>query len=131
MLPLALLVAVCMFCSELRGAVTGLIVGVFLDAYSSTPSGLNAIVFMLLGLAVTLVVKHLFNNNIFSAITLCIICTLIYFIFRWVFSFAFYTSFAENVSYLLSNLIPSALYTALFVIPFYFFEKLLYKKFYK
>lgn len=131
MLPLALLVVICMFCSEIRGAVTGLIVGVFVDAYSSTPSGLNAIVFMVLGLSAVLIIKHLFNNNVFSAIALCFMFTLIYFIFRWIFTFALYTSFTENLTYLLNTTFPSALYTAVFAVPFYFLEKLLFQKLYK
>ena len=130
MLPLALLVSICMFYSEIRGAVTGLIVGVFVDAYSSTPSGLNAILFMLLGLAAVLIIKHLFNNNVLSAIALCFICSQIYFVFRWLFTFAFYTTFTENISYLLNTAIPSSLYTSILIIPFYYFEKFLFKKFY-
>ncbi len=129
-LPIALLVAVCMFCSELTAAVSGLIVGIFMDSVAATPSGFNAVLLLVLGLAVALIIRHLFNNNIFSAITLCVLCTLIYFLIRWIFGFAFSISLTENLTYLMQNIFPSVLYTALFIIPFYYLEKFLFKKFY-
>lgn len=131
MLPLAFLVSVCIFCSELRGAIIGLVVGIFIDTTASTPHGFNAIVFMCLGLASTLVIKHLFNNNIFSAVTLCALCSFIYFSLRWFICIAFYASFAENISYLFNTAFTSCIYTAIFTIPFYYLEKYLYNKFYK
>ena len=130
-LPLALLVAICMYCSELRGAVTGLVVGIFLDTTTSTPQGFNAIVYCFLGLASVLVIKHLFNNNILSAVSLCALCSLFYFITRWVFTIAFSLSFTENLKYIMSSIFPSCLYTAVFIIPLYYVEKFIYKKLYK
>ncbi len=129
-LPLALLVAISMFCSELSACVAGLIAGFFIDSVASVPSGFNAIILFLLGLAVSLIVRHLFNNNIWSAIALCIMTCTVYFIVRWVFSIAFSLSFAENLTYLIRYAFPSILYTAVFIIPFYFLEKKLYKKLY-
>ncbi len=130
MLPLSLLVAVSMFCSELSACVSGLIVGFFIDSVAATPTGFNAIVFFLLGFAVALTVRHLFNNNIWSAISLCLICTMLYFILRWLFSISFSLSFEENLTYLMRMVFPSIIYTAVFIIPLYYTEKLLYKKLY-
>lgn len=131
MLPLALLVAICMFCSELNGAISGLLVGIFIDTAASTPQGFNAITFLVLGLCCVLIVKHLFNNNIFSAISLCFLCVLAYFILRWIFCIAFCASFTENLTYLIRIIFPSCLYTAVFIIPFYYLEKYLHQKFHK
>lgn len=127
-LPLTLLVVVCMVYSELRGAITGLMVGIFIDSVSSTPQGFNAIAFCILGLISVLTVKHLFNNNILSAISLCAICSFIYFVIRWIFTYAFYVSFTENMEYLITTAVPSCIYTAVLVIPFYYLEKYIYKK---
>lgn len=131
MLPLSLLVAVCLFCSELTGAIAGLMAGIFVDTMASTPPGFNAIIFMLLGPACVLVAKHLFNNNILSSIVLCFLCAQIYYTVRWIICIAFYSSFAENLTYIFQTVFPSCLYTAILVVPFYFIEKYLYKKFYK
>lgn len=130
LLPLSLLVAIGMFCSELRGAFTGLVIGVLTDAVANTPPGFNAIVFCFLGLLAVLVTKHLFNNNIISAITLCVLCALLYFLLRWIFCYAFSLSFTENLTYIINTVIPSCVFTAIFIIPFYYLEKALYKKFY-
>ena len=62
MLPICLLVAICMFCSELTAALSGLVVGVFIDSTAATIQGFNAIMFLIIGLATSLIVKHLFNN---------------------------------------------------------------------
>lgn len=131
MLPLALLVAVCMFCSEITAAISGLLIGIFIDTVASTPQGFNAAVFMILGLGSSLIVRYLFNNNIFSGIALCALCTTVYFILRWVFCVAFSANLTENLTYLMQIAFPSVLYTSAFSIPFYYLEKKLYSKFYK
>ncbi len=131
LLPLALLVAICMHCSELRGALTGLVVGIFVDTVASTPPGFNAIIFCFLGLMCVLITKHLFNNNILSAISLCALCSLFYFVVRWLFCLVFPLSFTENLTYLMGIIFPSCVYNCLFMFPFYYLEKFLYNKFYK
>lgn len=131
MLPLALLVAICIFSSELTGALSGLVVGIFIDATAATPQGFNAITFMVIGLCATLIIKHLFNNNIFSAIALCLICSAFYFVLRWIFCYAGSVSLTENLTYLMQSALPSVLYTSIFIIPLYYLERLLYKNFYK
>ena len=130
MLPLALLVACCMFASEFTSAFTGLAVGIFVDGVSSTASGFIAIIFMVIAVAVSLIAKHLFNNNVFAAFTLCLLCCIFYFTVRWIFCFAFSLSFTENLTYLMSCALPSAVYTAVLIIPMYFLQKFLYNKFY-
>lgn len=131
MLPICLLVAICMFCSELTAALSGLIVGVFIDSTAATIQGFNAIMFLIIGLATSLIVKHLFNNNVFSSIALCAIACTIYLIVRWLTGFAFSLSFTENITYLIRFAFPSVLYSAIFTLPFYFIEKYLYQKLYK
>ena len=129
-LPLALLVACCMFASEFTSAFTGLAVGIFIDGVSSTPSGFNTFIFMIIAIAVSLIAKHLFNNNVLAAFTLCLLCCVFYFTVRWFFCFAFSLSFTENLTYLMSCALPSAVYTAVLMIPIYFLEKFLYNRFY-
>lgn len=131
MLPLALLIMICMFCSETAAAISGLLIGIFVDTVASTPQGFNALTFMVLGLASSLIVRHLFNNNVFSAIALCALCVAIYYLLRWAISIAFGASFTENLTYLMQIAFPSVLYTCVFAIPFYYLEKKLYNKFYK
>ncbi len=131
MLPLALLVAICMFCSELTAAITGLLVGVFIDSVAATPPGFNAIVFIILGVASSLIVKYLFNNNIFAGVALCALCTSVYLLLRWIFCIAFSANLSENLTYVMQTIFPSVLYTAVLAIPLYYLERKLYNKFYK
>lgn len=130
-LPLALLICVCMFSSEITAAISGLAVGIFMDTTAATPPAFNAITLMILGLAAALIVKHLFNNNILSSLALCALCTAVYFLIRFVFCIAFSLSLAENITYLLQRVLPSVIYTTAFAVPFYYLERALYNKFYK
>ena len=131
MLTLALLVTVCMFSSELTSAISGLLLGIFVDSVASTPPGFNAIIFMIIAVASSLIVKHLFNNNVWAGAALCALCAVFYYLLRWVFCIAFTTSLKDNLTYIMETIFPSVLYTAVFAIPFYFIEKKLYNKFYK
>ena len=128
MLPLSLLVACCMFSSELTSTVCGLLVGIFTDCVSNTPQGFNTIIFMIIALAVSLTAKHLFNNNIFSSFALCFLCGTFYFGMRWLFCFAFSLSLTENLSYIMQFALPSVIYTSVVIIPLYFIERALYNK---
>ncbi len=130
MLPLALLVACCMFASEITSVLSGLIAGIFIDCVASTPTGFNTILFMLLALSVSLIAKHLFNNNILATFALSLMCSVAYFIIRWIFCIAFSLDFAENLTYLMQYALPSSVYTAVLTIPLYFIEKYLYNIFY-
>ena len=131
MLPLALLVTVCMFSSELTSAVSGLLLGVFVDTVASTPPGFNAMIFMIIAVAASLIIKHLFNNNIWAGVALCALCSAFYYLVRWLFCIAFTATITDNLTYIMEIVFPSVLYTALFAIPFYYIEKKLYNKFYK
>ncbi|MBQ8740861.1 MAG: rod shape-determining protein MreD [Clostridia bacterium] len=131
MLPLALLVTVCMFCSEVTAAISGLIVGIFMDTAAATPQGFNAVTLMVLGLMASLIVRHLFNNNLLSSLALCSLCTVAYYLLRWIVCLAFSASLTENLTYLMQTAFPSVIYTAIFAVPFYYLERALYNKFYK
>lgn len=131
MLPLALLIPICMFSSEITAAISGLIVGIFMDSVAATPQGFNAITLMILGLVAALIIRHLFNNNILSSVALCALCTTVYFLLRFIFCFAFSVSLTENLTYLMQTAFPSVLYTAVLTVPFYYLERALYNKFYK
>lgn len=131
MLPLALLVTVCMFCSEVTAAISGLVVGIFMDTVASTPQGFNAVSLMFLGLTSALVIRYLFNNNVLSSVALCSLCTVVYYLLRWIFCLAFSASLTENLTYLMQTAFPSVIYTAIFTVPFYYLERALYNKFYR
>ncbi len=128
MLPLTLLVAIGMFSTELTAALTGLAVGIFMDSAASTPQGFHAIIFLCLGLGISLIVKHLFNNNVFSSCALCLMASALYFILRWCFCFAFSLTFTQSLNYLLQIALPSVIYTSVFIIPFYYLERYLFSK---
>ncbi len=130
-LPIALLIPLCMFCSEFTAAMSGLLVGIFMDSTAATPQGFNAAVLMLLGLSSALIIRHLFNNNILSCIALCALCTTAYCLLRWIFCIAFFATLTENLTYLMQTAFPSVLYTSVIAAPFYYLEKMLYNHFYQ
>ncbi len=125
---LSLLVAISMFSSELTSALTGFAVGIFMDSVASTPQGFHAILFFIIGLGVSLTVRHLFNNNIMSSIALCVISGTIYYISRWIIDLAFSLLFTESLSYFIRFALPSVLYTTVFIVPLYYLERYLFNK---
>ena len=125
--PLALLVAVCMFSKETTAAFTGLTLGIFMDAVSSDSSVIYTVTLFIAALAVALTVHYYFNNNIRSAITLCILACVFVFLVRWFFFHALQSSLDTSLKHLLYYVIPSIIYTSVFVIPFYYLEQLLHR----
>lgn len=126
MLPLALLVSFSMFASETASCLVGLVVGIFADSAAGTPVGFNTVLFFMVGLAVSLMVRYLFNNNYRSALVLCLICACVYFAARWLIGFAF-SGFQTSIGYLMRFAAPSIAYTCVFSIPLYFLQKFLLK----
>lgn len=126
--PLAFLTALCMFTQETSAVLAGLLVGTLTDSFSATSICFNSIILMIVSLFTALIVHYFFNNNIRSAIALCIICSLFYFAVRWFFTYAFSVSQAESLIYIFKYAIPSAIYTTVFIIPFYYLERFIYNK---
>lgn len=129
MLPLAFLVAVSMFSSELYSVVSGLLLGIFVDSVSSVSFGFNTCLFMIIGLFVALMSHYIFNNNIRAASALSAISGFIYFVLRWFFFDAITHSVSDSFSYLYKVAMPSVVYTAVISVLVYLLKKLLNKKF--
>lgn len=127
-LPLAFLVAVSMFCSEISAFFAGLAVGVMVDTDAATSFGFNSVMFMIISLAVAFTVHYFFNNNIRSCIALGLISSIFYFLLRFLFFNAFDAEINNALNYLLTISLPSVIYTSIFAVPFYCFEKYIYKK---
>ncbi len=126
---ISLLIAVSMFSSETAAAFSGLVLGFFADSVSAQSSVFNTVCLFLIALAVSVLMHFTFNNNIFSALALGVSGNIFYFLLNWLF-FHCFNSGSENISYYLFRIgIPSAIYTAVFIVPFYYFERMLYKKY--
>ena len=126
MLPLAVLVSFSMFASEMSSCFIGLVIGIFADSVSGMPIGFNTVLFFVIGLAVSLMVKYLFNNNYRSALMLCLISAGAYFFARWLIGFAF-GGLQTSLEYIMRFALPSIAYTCVFAIPLYFLQKFLLK----
>ncbi len=121
------LVAFSFFNEEWASAFTGMAVGIFMDCSVTRFSFFNTVVIMLIGLFSSLIVRHLFNNNLRSAIALSLIATLFYFVLRWILFHAVGGSIEDSIFYLMYYALPSVIYTALFIIPFYYLQKKFYE----
>ncbi|MEE0947017.1 MAG: rod shape-determining protein MreD [Acutalibacteraceae bacterium] len=119
---LPLCVAVSMYYGEFTGLIFGLVCGIFCDSVSSGTVCFNTLILMLLGFFIGILAKNIFNRNFPAALVLSLIACATYFLIKWC---VFYLSgdVEGKVYYLLWFLAPSAFYTALFIIPFYYFEK--------
>ena len=120
------LITFAFFNEEWVSAIVGMTVGIFMDSASAQYSLFHTVLLMLLGLTVCLTVRHLFNNNVRSAIALSLLATLLYFIMRWIFFHAVGGSMEDSIFYFMHYALPSVIYTNLFAIPFYYLQKKLY-----
>lgn len=127
-LILSYLVAFSMFSEETVGAFTGLAIGIFLDAFSSSGFLFHTVILFFVGLAVSITLHYLLNNNIRCAIMLSILASLLYYVLRWLFYHSFSVSSYDSTGYLMQYALPSVIYTSIFIIPFYYLEKYLNSK---
>ena len=123
----ALIVIAC-FLREWTGFISGLICGIALDTVTNGSYCFNTIALMLLGTAVGLTFRLLLNRNIKAIIIIGLLSSLLYFLSRWLF-LDLLCGDASAVQILLRYHLPSAIYTAVFVIPFFYYVKWLCNKY--
>ena len=128
MAALALLAAIIMYAGEAAGVLTGVLLGIVLDSVTSTPIGFNTVTLTVLSFLAMLISHFLFNRNLKAALTLCLLFSFAYFFARWLVLFAFAGDTAGSYMYLIRYALPSAVYTTVFIIPFYYAEKFIFKK---
>lgn len=128
MLPLAFLVAISIFSSELYSVISGLLIGIFVDSISSVSFGFNACLFMIIGLFVALMSHYIFNNNIRAALALAAISSFVYFVLKWFFFDAITHSVSDSFSYLYKVAMPSVVYTSVVSVLVYLLKKFINKK---
>lgn len=121
-------VTFCMFCDEITAAVTGLLVGIFLDSLSTAAGGFHTLFFLLMGLAVSFILHFLFNNNLRSALLLSLSLGILYYLLRCILFDVSHGFFEDAAHYIFRSALPSLIYTNLFTIPFYYFHRALAKK---
>ncbi len=122
----AAVVTVAFYYGEWLGFWSGLIAGIFADAVSSQLTGFNTILLMLIGLIAGLLMTYILNKNIYAAGVLSLSANILYFGAKWLVEYLFLGS-NDAADYLLFYAAPSAVYSALFIIPFYFFGILVSK----
>ena len=125
---LPFLIAFCMFSQELPAALTGMLVGIFMDAFSSGGSYLHTILFFIIGCTVSVLVHYLLNNNFRTSIMLSLIASLLYYSLRWFFIYALKSDITDSTGYLMQYALPSVIYTNLFIVPFYFLQSYINKR---
>lgn len=131
MLMLSLCVCFSMFADELHSVCFALVIGSITDgAASGTHFIFNTVTFIMISLAVSLIVKFLFNNNYRSSLALGIIMSGVYYILRFTFC-APKTGLANSTRLFLGSYLPSIIYTAITVIILYFPIKHLFIKYNK
>ena len=123
----ALLIAFSMFATEWSSCFAGLFLGIFMDSGSANGSIFYTAVFFLSALFVTVASRHIFNNNLRAALILCLICSVLLFGVRWLIFYGLNLGAAESIAFLFKSALPSAVYTTVFIIPFYFFERAVFK----
>lgn len=121
------LIAGAMFFKEIFGMVAGIYVGILLD--SATATGFfNTAAITLLGAVAGILAAHLLNRNLRAAVVLTLIISFLYYFAKWFF-YIFLGNEPQKLDYLLQISIPSCIYTTVFIIPFYFLFRFIYKRF--
>ena len=120
LLALPLLCGFSIFSSVEAAVVAGLLSGIMLDSVSMNTFCFNAIVFLILGVFVSLASNTLFNKNLKAAAALSLIISSAYFVLYWLCFAAVGTGIRNSLIYLLQYGLPSAVYSSVFIFPFYF-----------
>ena len=121
-----LIVAISVFFGEFSGFIAGLFAGILMDTQVIGSSCFNIFALMLLGVLSGLCSTYLLNKNLKSAVCLSFGAAFLYFLFRYLILFAF-KGIAFNFDYFLFYFLPSVIYTSIFILPCYYFEKILSK----
>ncbi len=128
MLLLPLLLTVAMNDTGMGGLLYGLFFGLLCDSVSSFSACYHTLFFMFCGFAVSALSRYIFNRNLPAAITLSLVFSLLYFGLKWLI-FYYFTGVQGKMFYLLQFSLPSALFTGVSILPFYFIERALSRRF--
>ena len=121
------LMAGAMFFKESYALITGVYVGVLLD--STTATGFfNTATFAVIGFCAGILATHLLNKNLRAAALLTLIMSFVYYFAKWFF-YILLGNEPQKMAYLFQISIPSCVYTTLYIIPFYFLFRFIYKRF--
>lgn len=115
-------IAIGCFLREWTGFWFGLVCGIALDTAINGSACFHTLALMLTGFSAGLLFHYVFNRNIKSAIIAGTLGSFLFFAAKWFF-LDFLVGDASALDMLLRYHIPSAFYTALFMIPFFFFVK--------
>ncbi len=129
--PLLLLPAVMVtacFLREWTGFWAGLLCGIALDTVINGSACFHTFGLAVFGLCFGLMFRFFFNRNIKSVILLGGIGSFVFFLVRWFFLTLLSKDFSAGALLLRYDL-PSAFYTALFVIPFFYYMRHLCRKY--
>ncbi len=105
-------VCVALFGGARVGAIVGVITGLLWDVYAFRLFGFDALVLLLIGLAVGLLVELLMRANFFSAMLLCTGAVLFHGLCEWLFCHVIFLQ-PEALSLLVRVYLPNGLYTVL------------------
>lgn len=126
-LLIPLLVAVSMTAREWIGLVFGAFFGILLDVSAADGFCFNLMIMLCIGTACGLLCSYVMNEHIYSAVVLSVCSALFYFLAKWL-RFYVIGSKGDTLNYLITYSLPSAAYTALFILPFYYFVKSVSKR---
>ncbi len=119
MLLIPAVVTISFYYGEWRGFLCGLITGIFADASASQMLTFNTFLLMFIGLASGLLITYYLNKNIYTISVLSLCSCVFYYIIKWIGLYLIWGS-PESSDYLLFHALPSAVYSAIFIIPLYF-----------
>ena len=127
MLLVPFVVVISCFLREWTGVFFGLFCGIGMDVFLAGSRCFNTIAMILVGTLAGLLYHYIFNRNIKSVIIGSIIFSFGFCFARWLYLCVF-TGDSSAFLMLIRYEIPSALYTAIFIIPFYYFIRWLTKR---
>ncbi len=128
MLLIPATVCVAMFEREIPGTLFGMFAGLLWDMSAPSGGSFNAILLAAVGFACGSLITHLMRNNLVTALLLCSVFTVIQLLAYWLRVYIFGGDFKGALS-LLTFYLPSGVYTVLWLPVFYFFTRMLMKRF--
>lgn len=121
MLPL--LASVGVMAGEYASGLFGFFIGLLMDVYVTPSICFNLIAMTVIGILCGLLARALKFKSFFSALVLCVISSVIYYLAYWLVYRVILSG--DTAYYLLSYSLPALIYTTLTIIPIFFIVKLI------
>ncbi len=124
MILIPVIISLSIFCGENASLLYAIFAGFLMDCAAGDTYCFNTVFMVIAATVCNLLSNRFLNRNLKAAVCLSATVSFGYFFLKYLVSFVF-RGIPVHYDYFILYLIPSVVYTAVWIIPFYFLQKLL------